>query len=442
VIRRSLVAGLLAAGGAALVAVRSAKSHPAPAAAAPAPPPLWVGVRRTEGESRELDIAFYQGRALRDPTGALDLARLAALYQQRGRETGNYEDVLRAESTARRSLRNRATRNATAAQVLAAALLSEHRFSDALMTATALAAGDPDRISYRAARGEIEMELGRYDAARATFDSLRPRAADLSVAPRLARWAEIEGRPDEAGWRLRRALRDVSSRPDVSHEQLGWFWLRIGDLELRRGAIDSAEQAYHHGLAAHPDDYRILSALAHLDAMRHRWSDAIADGNRAVAASLDPATFGTISDAYLAVGDRAKADAYARGMEVAVSRQPGAYHRAWSLFLLDHERRIDEVLRKARVELRTRRDIYGYDVVAWALYRKGQYRNAQHAIAIALGQHTQDALLLYHAGMIARALGRDAVAIECLSRALAINPWFHSSYPDSARAVLATLRPS
>jgi tetratricopeptide (TPR) repeat protein len=355
----------------------------------------------------------------------MDLARVALLYLARSRETGNYDDVLAAEHAARRSLGNRVSRNALAAQVLASSLLSEHRFAEALDVARSLASLDPDRLSYRAMCGEIALELGRYDDARATFDSLRPFVGSLSVAPRLARWEEIEGHPDRARMLLRRAIATASLRPDLPSEQRAWFWLRLGDLDLRMGRPDSAAREYATGMRLHPGDYRILAALARLDAARRQWRAAIDDGNRAVAASLDPATFGIISDSYLALGDTAKAREFAHGMEVAVSHQPGAYHRAWSLFLLDHSRRVRDVLRKARIELRSRHDIYGYDVVAWALYRHGQYAEAHRAIARALGQGTQDAMLFYHAAMIEQAVGDSAKGREYLQRARAVNPYFH-----------------
>jgi len=366
-----------------------------PGAPAPIPP------KRSEAEIRDLDIQFYEARARRDPTGAMDLARAAQLYLARSRETGSYDDVLIAERAARRSLRNRLSRNALAAQVLASSLLSEHRFGEALGVARSLESLDPDRLSYRAMSAEIAMELGRYDEARATFDSLRRDAGSLSVAPRLARWEEIEGHPDRARVLLRHAIAAAQLRPDLPAEQRAWFWLRLGDLDLRMGQTDSAARAYANGLQLHPGDYRIFAAEARLDTTRHQWRAAIDDGNRAIAAApFDPATFGTISDSYLALGDTAEAREFAHGMEVAVSHQPGAYHRAWSLFLLDHNRRVAEVLRKARIELRTRKDLYGYDVLAWALYRNGQYAAARRAMAHALSQGTQDPMLAYHARMI------------------------------------------
>ncbi len=393
----------------------------------------------SEPQIRDSDIVFYRARVRRDPTGAMDLARLARLYMQRGRETGDYGDVVRAESAARTSLHNRTAHNAAAAQVLAASLLSEHRFSEALEVEHDLLLSDPTRIGYRAAYGEIAFELGRYDDARAAFDSLRSRAQDLSVAPRLARWEEIEGRTAEARHWLRVTRDESLRRPDLPREQVAWIWLRSGDLELRAGHPDIAAVDYQQGLAAHPDDYRVLAAIAHLDAVRHEWRAAIAAGERSIVSNLDPATLGTLSDAFAALGDTANASEFARVMEVAVSKQPGSYHRAWSLFLLDHGRRVPEVLVKARAELATRHDIYGWDVMAWALYRSGRVGDAESAMTHALAEGTQDAMLFYHAGMIELAAGHRDVARTDLKRALAINPYFHPSQPDSARAVLRAL---
>ena len=59
------------------------------------------------------------------------------------------------------------------------------------------------------------------------------------------------------------------------------------------------------------------------------------------------------------------------------------------------------------------------------------------ARALALG--TRDAMLFYHAGMIALAAGDSAGARAQLEHALAINPAWHPSQPARVRAVLDTL---
>jgi hypothetical protein len=49
-------------------------------------------------EVRNQDIAFFEARAKADPYSGSDRGRLAYLYLQRGRETGEYEDYRRAEA--------------------------------------------------------------------------------------------------------------------------------------------------------------------------------------------------------------------------------------------------------------------------------------------------------------------------------------------------------
>ena len=351
---------------------------------------------------RDADIAFYVRRVARDPIGAADRSRLAGLYLQRARETGDFVDYRRAERLARRSLELRVAHNENTYVMLAAALLAQHRFVEAHAAARAVNARAPGVPGHQALLGEIALELGRYREARALFDSLWPARHELAVAPRLARWAELTGRTDLARRLLDRALSDAKSRPDLPPEQLAWFHLRVGDLALRHGRLAEAEYAFGAGLAVFPSDYRLLAAQARLAAARGKWRDAVAYGDEAIATVPDPATFGVVSDAYAALGDSAHAAEYARAMEVAVLGQPGQWHRAWSLFLLDHGRRVPEVLAHVTKELETRRDIYGYDLLAWALHKSGRDGAARIAMARALALGTDDPLLLRHAATIGR----------------------------------------
>lgn len=351
---------------------------------------------------RDADIAFFERRVAADAIGAADRARLAALYLQRGRETGDFGDYRRAERLARRSLALRVAHNANTYGTLTAALLAQHRFVEARAAARALTAQEPGVPRHQAGLAEIDLELGRYGEARALFDSMWPARHDLAVATRLARWAELTGRTDLARRLLEQALTDARGRADLPAEQLAWFHLRVGDLALRHARLEDAGWALRAGLAVRPGDYRLLAALARLEAARGRWRRAIAYGEDAIAAVPDPATFGLISDAYQALGDSSAATQYAHAMEVAVAGQPGQWHRAWSLFLLDHDRRVPEVLAKAREELATRHDIYGYDLVAWALHKEHRDREARAAMVRALALGTDDPQLRAHAAAIGR----------------------------------------
>jgi tetratricopeptide (TPR) repeat protein len=377
----------------------------------------------SEAEIRDRDIEFYQMRAAADPTGAADLARLASLYLQRSRDTGDQRDAVRAEDAARRSLTNRRAHNDQAAQVLTSSLLAQHRFDDALVVARKLRDRNPNTPALMAAVAEIEMEMGQYDSARVAFDRLSSARNDLAVVPRLARWAEIEGHPDEARRLMRQALALARHSAWLPREQVAWFWLRAGDIELRAGRFTAAESAYVQGLAEHPDDYRLLAARSRLATAEHRWRDAIDYGNRAIESNLDPATLGAMSDACAALGDTTRAGELARALDVAVRSQPGAYHRAWSLFLLDHDRQPRTVHQKIVAELRSRHDVYAYDLYAWSLHKQGRGADAVRASRRALAQGTQDSQLLYHAAVIERAAGHSEIANGYLARARALDPF-------------------
>lgn len=382
-------------------------------------------------------LALFEERTRTDPYSAGDRAALAGLYLQRARETGDAQDVLRAEEAARESIRLRTAHNRKGYEVLALSLLEQHRFGEALEAARVLAEAEPENPSYRALLGEVQMELGRYAEAAVTFGSLESARESLDVAPRLARWAEISGRTADARALLYTARGRALAHGGLAPEQLAWFHLRVGDLELRSGRLAPAEEAFRAGLAARPGDYRLRVAMARLEGARGRWEEALEHAEEALAAVPEPGTMALLAELYAASGDSAAAAEYAHAVEVALSGAEGAFHRAEGLFLLDRGLRVPEVLATAERELRSRRDVYGHDLLAWALHRSGRHAEAREAMRSALAQGTRDALLLYHAGMIERALGNREEARAYLREALELNPRFHPLHAPAARAALA-----
>jgi tetratricopeptide (TPR) repeat protein len=397
---------------------------------------------RTEPEIRELDIGFYQARVDRDRYGASDRAQLGRLYLQRARETGDHADLLRAEATARGSLAIRRGRNGAASAILASSLMAQHRFPEALEAAERLLREDSTSVTARALVGEIELELGRYADAGRTLGMLATRRTDPAVAPRLARWEELHGRPAAARALLRAARERARRTHGTPAEQLAWFQLRLGDLALRHGHLDEAADELRAGLRRWPDDYRLLGTAARLALLRGDAGEARALGERAIARSLDPATLALLHDVARSLDDSAGAVQYARAMKLAVLAQPGPLHRAWSMFLLDHELETASVLARAGAELESRQDVYGWDLMGWALYHSGRHAEASAAMTRALALGTRDAAMHYHAGMIASATGDTARARRHLELALEINPYWHHEQPAAARALLQSLRAS
>jgi tetratricopeptide (TPR) repeat protein len=431
--RRSIAA--LAVIGAALAAAGGRMAF----GGEPLPPlPATVPAEMADHALRTADIALFERRAAEDPYSAGDRARLAYLYLQRARETGDYEDFRRAEAQARASLARRERSNGGARLGLASSLLAQHRFAEARAAARALVDGEPGKASYRALLAEIEMELGDYAAAAASFGRLGGDADNLAVALRLARWEEMQGLAVQARNRLYAARAQAAGRGDLPREQVAWFHLRVGDFELRAGRLRHAERAFREGLAVEPGDARLYAGLARVEAARGRWRRVLEHGARA-GDRADLATLALLGDAHAALGDSAAAERMYAAVEAGYAGNPEPFARQWTQFRLDHRRAVPQTLAVLRDEARARPDVLGQDMLAWALYLSGDYPAARAASVRALRLGTQDAAFHYHAGMIERALGNDGAARTHLRRALKINPRFHPAGADEARAALRAL---
>ena len=384
----SIVALVAAIGGLGVTrALQVSRQHAAPATASTTPREPGFSER---GE-RDVQIRVWHQALDADPTSAIAMGQLAALHLQRAREGGTWDDYLKAEDFARRSLGKRTNRNASTAVTLVSVLLAQHRFTEARDVAVDLVKRESDIPEYRATLGEVAMELGDYAVADSMFRSVWEERSKLSIAPRVARWLELTNHVREARALLATSRDDAVSRRELAKETKAWFQMRVGDLELRSGHPRAAEVAFRAGLAIEPDDPRLLAAMARLADSRRDHKGVIMWGE---------------------LGDSVKSNEYFKTLEVAVSMQPGAYHRAWSLYLLDHGDRISEVLTKAQNELRDRKDIYGYDIVAWALEKSGRHIEAQDAMRMALRLNTPDPLLVRHARAIGVSMDAAPVALK------------------------------
>ena len=366
--------------------------------------PLVRFANDSAGESsiRDRDIQFYQQRVAADQQSATDRAMLGGLLFSRARSTGSSKDLDRAEAVVRESLRLRGQRNGAAFELLASILMSRHNFREAHDVASRADSLAPNTPSHLALLGEIELELGDYAAAAAHFTAVHFDGQQFAIGARLARWYELTGRADVARAMLQRSIAQVGKRDDLPAEQISWFDYRLGELELRLGKFSAADSAFQRGLKRNPDDLRILSGLARSALARGNPRAAVDYGERTIGMQLDPTVLGTLSEAWAALGDSAQSAQYTTAMSVAALTQPGAIHRAWGLHLLDHgsvAARAD-VLRRAQQDIRERRDIYGHDLLAWALHRAGRHAAAQREMRLALSHGTEDVQLHAHARAI------------------------------------------
>ncbi len=346
---------------------------------------------------------------------------IATLYDARGRLTGDIGDYGRAQTAVAQALQILPTD--AAAQVLQARLLQTlHDFPGALAAAQKILTEDPTAVQALATAGDAKLELGDVDGAAAAFATLQADAPGPAVTARLSRLAFIHGDPSSAVSLAQRAWDEASAAGETG-PSLGWYAYLAGVTAINTGSPDAALTWFDKAAAEWPGSFLAVAGQGRAEAALGRADAAIASYQRAIAIAPQPDSLTALGDLYALDGnDKLAADQYATveaiGRLAALNQQ--VYNRQLVLFSVNHQRDLAEALRLAEQELAVRKDVYGYDTEAWALLANGRAADADVAMRAALAFGTRDAMLLYHAGEIANALGDQARARDLLGQALAI----------------------
>jgi tetratricopeptide (TPR) repeat protein len=396
-----------------------------------------------QDRSTDQTIRFHQSRVAADPDDPLAHNRLAAAYVQKARESGDLTYYGLAEKAATRSLTllPRGPSAAVAAALLAAVHLARHEFTDALARARQAGDLDPGEPTPHAIAGDALVELGEYEQAAQAYARIAGLDGPQGADSRLAYLTFLKGDSRGAITGMQRAVALVSSASPLG-EPTAWARAQLGELNFQVGDLVAAERAYTGALSASPGYHRAQAGLARVRAAQGRDREAVELYQKALAVIPLPEYAAALGDLHAHAGRTADANrqwALVEYIGRLSALNQVVYNRELALFYADHGRHLPEALDLARRELDVRRDVYTWDVLAWALYQNGRAGEAATAMASALRLGTRDARLLFHAGMIHKTLGDADRAREYLAQALALNPRFHVRQADVAARALAEL---
>jgi tetratricopeptide (TPR) repeat protein len=386
-------------------------------------------------------ISVYEEKVAQSPDSSIFLRLLADQYLRRFREIADIDDVLRAEQAARRSLALQPRHNQVSSMLLASALLSQHQFREALDVLNNSSVDNANIISLRAS---IQMELGDYETTHHLLQNLAEEEWNSGHNAVLARYLELTGNLASARQLLDEAMQEMDSFYTTSAETRAWFHVRTGDLAFAVGDFALSEQRYREAFDLFPQHIAAFTGLARLYAAQHRWQDVLNITNQGIELMPLVETLGYKADAQVALLDQKGAAETEDliGVVAYLSKVKGIYDRALAVYYTEHGIHLPEALQIARSEVAVRDDVYAEDTLAWAAAANGEWQEAQKAAQRATRFGTEDALLQFHAGMIAFHLGKRQEAIKRLTQAVSLNPQFHHKYADQARQVLANLVPS
>lgn len=380
------------------------------------------------------------GEQTEEAPSAAGFTFLGQLEIERARLTGDVDSYARAERALEQAVAI-APASADPRALLASVRFTTHDFTGALALANEIYEDDRT-LGALAVRGDAALELGRYGDAAADYQVLAGSLPDASTSlVRLSRLAFLQGDAGRAA-KLGADAEAAAAKEGSFGASRSWYAAYRGRLALDAGRYGEATAHFKRAVELAPDYHVALAGLASARAAEGRIADAIELYERAVTMVPDPASIAALGDLYAATGEtRAASDRYATVEAIAtlqaVNRQ--LYDRQLALFWADHGGDLDSALDIAERGLETRRDVYGYDVLGWVLFRMGRFEEAREASDQALAMGTPDARLWFHAGMISEALGEDDRARDELGRALGLHPNFDPVLAPVARETLAAL---
>jgi len=389
--------------------------------------------------SPEDAMAFWSARVAANPKAYIDLTNLGDANLREARATGDLAAYQRAEQAYRDALAIN-PKYYQASNGLASTLFSVHEFEQARAVAEPLTT-DGRNLTAIALIGDIDLALGDYDGADAAYTRVEQTPGATTLDARRSQLAWLRGDPPGAIQLMAQATASADVSGDY-RENLAWYRFQLGDLEFKSGNLDAAEQQFNDALKIQGNYYYALAGLGRVAAARGDYKQAIDFYSRSVAIVPLPDILAELGDIYAITGDTANAQQQYDTVEfigkLAEINQV-VYNRQLSLFYSNHGIQLDVALDLAKRELEVRKDVYGYDAYAWALYKNGRYADAEAAMQQALRLGTHDAMLLYHAGMIQDALGNHDEARDLLQQALKLNPGFDVLQAQVARDALKQL---
>jgi tetratricopeptide (TPR) repeat protein len=380
------------------------------------------------------------GEQSQEAPNATGLAFLGRLELERARLTGDVGSYMRAERALAQA-HGLAPRDAEVGTLLATVRFTIHDFTGARALADRLYAGsgDPGALAVRA---DAALELGGYDSATADYRALAILLPDsASVHARLARLAFLKGQPAEAE-RMAAMAEGSARREGAFGPTLAFYASFRGRLALDAGRYEDAARHYRRAVDVAPDYHVSIAGLGSVRVAQGRYDDAVGLYRRAVRIVPEPQYVAMLGDLYRLTGrqdlaEREFGTVEAIAMLARANRQ--LYDRQLAVFYADHGVHLGDALAIAEGSLEVRKDVYGYDTLAWVLYRLGRYDEAREASDRALALGTPDPRLWYHAGLISAALGDVARAKDELATALRLSPRFDPIQSPVAREALAGL---
>ena len=397
----------------------------------------WVAVKK---RAKDLEAALKI-----DPTDSKSSLKLASLFIQEARETGNYVYYDMAAMRQINTVLKEQPNNFDALVFKALIQMSQHHFSDGLATAQIAKKINPYNGYIYGLLVDGNVEMGQYDSAVVYADKMVSVRPDLTSYSRVSYLREIYG--DYQG--SIKAMKMAVETGGAGDEHTEWTRVQLASLYEKIGDFNKADSLYQYALTLRPNYPYALAGLGRVALAKNDFKKAISYFEQADALISDNSFKEELVDIYRLAGETKKADDMANAVIAVLTKDAeagindeniGHYADKELAYAYLKIGNTDKALEHAMLEYNRRPDnIDVNEAVAWVYFKKGDAAKAVPYIKAALKTNSKNPILLSRAGLIYDKVGDKVAAKTMLQLATTTNAFIDYTLRTETAAVLKTL---
>ncbi|MEO5889404.1 MAG: hypothetical protein ABIQ31_04085 [Ferruginibacter sp.] len=397
----------------------------------------WQEVRK---KARDLTAAIKA-----DPEDTKSSLKLAALFIQEARETGNYMYYDAAAMIHINKVLQLDPSDFNALVFKSLIYLSQHHFAEGLAMAHQAKEINPNNAYVYGLLVDGNVEMGNYDSAIVYSDKMASIRPDLTSYSRISYLREIYGDYPGAIKAMRLAV-DAGGRGD---EHVEWTRVQLASLYEKTGDYKTADTLYNMSLSLRPNYPYALAGLARIALFNKDYAKSVRYYEQADSLVADNAFKEELAELYKLTGQDKKSGEAAQAVVDDLSKNAqsavddgsiGHYADRELAYAYLKINKTDKALEHAMLEYNRRpNNIDVNETVAWVYYNKGEFAKALPYLQVALKTHSKNPVLMCRAALIYFKAGNKEMAKAMLAATNVNNPYITHSLQAEASAIAQSM---
>lgn len=362
------------------------------------------------------EIDFWSDRFSKVSDDNISLLKLASLFAEKFKATGDVDFILRSDSLYHVVLSKPVSDKAFIHQALATNAISQHKFRLAQKhIAQALAIGDHQATS-KLILADVEMELGGYELAAKILRSFKNKNS-FAWLIRKAKLKDHEGNLDSAITLMEHGYERIKGNIALAT----WTLTNLGDMYGHDGRIQDAYKSYLKVLELDPTNDYSLRGIAWIAISNdHNLNDARAIINFLSERKRMPEAHLMLAEIALLEHNEAERMRQLKLFKDMVDNP--SYRLMYNQYLADIEatdfKNPQRCITLAKEEISNRPTPQSYDLLAWGYFMNGDNDSALQVVNEHVFGNTFEPKSLYHMGLIYKSNGFLNEGNEMLEEAL------------------------